>query len=189
MKPFVELSFMPQALASGGKTVFWWRGNITPPKDYGKWGELIEALTRHWTRRYGAAEVKQWYFEVWNEPNLDIFWTGSQAEYFKLYETTARAIKQVSPDYRVGGPATAGNGWISETIEFAAQHRLPLDFISTHDYGVKGIGFDEDGHQQLFLSPEADAIIGGVRRVRAEIKAAAALYGVEYVLFASGPGP
>ena len=84
MKPFVELGFMPQALASGTKTIFWWKGNITPPKDYGKWAGLIKALVQHWTERYGVAEVKQWYFEVWNEPNLDIFWSGTQAEYFKL---------------------------------------------------------------------------------------------------------
>lgn len=172
MKPFVELSFMPQALASGNKTIFWWKGNITPPKDYGKWEQLIRALARHWTIRYGAGEVKQWYFEVWNEPNLDVFWSGNQAEYFKLYEVTARAIKNESPDYRVGGPATAGNAWVSETINFATQNRAPLDFISTHDYGVRGIGFD-DGVQQLYLIAEPDAITGGVRRSRSQIKSSA----------------
>ncbi len=160
LKPFVEFGFMPPALASGSKTIFWWKGNITPPKDYGQWERLIQALVQHWTARYGADEVKQWYFEVWNEPNLDIFWSGDQAAYFKLYEVTARAIKSVSPDYRVGGPATAAHDWISETIKFAAKNRVPLDFISTHDYGVKGIGFDGDGVQQLFLDPEPDAIIG-----------------------------
>lgn len=170
MKPFVELSFMPQALASGAKDVFWWKGNITPPKDYNKWQQLIQALVQHWTSRYGAEEVKQWYFEVWNEPNLDIFWSGDQAEYFKLYQVTAKAIKSVSPDYRVGGPATAGHAWTSETIGFAAKNRVALDFISTHDYGVKGIGFDEGG-QQLQLITDPDAIIGGVRSVRAEIAA------------------
>jgi xylan 1,4-beta-xylosidase len=168
MKPFVELSFMPQALSSGAKTVFWWKGNITPPKDYDKWQQLIQALVQHWTSRYGAEEVRQWYFEVWNEPNLDIFWSGNQAEYFKLYDVTARAIKSVSPNYRVGGPATAGHAWISETIDFAAKNRVALDFISTHDYGVKGIGFDEGG-QQLKLITDPDAIIGGVRDVRAQI--------------------
>jgi len=170
MKPFVELSFMPQALASGTKTVFWWKGNITPPVDYDKWDRLVEALVKHWTARYGAGEVKQWFFEVWNEPNLDIFWSGSQAEYFKLYEVTAKAIKRVSRDYRVGGPATAGNAWIPETIGFATQNRVPLDFISTHDYGVMGRGFDE-GVQQLYLNSEPGAIIGNVRRVRSKIKA------------------
>src|SRR6266540_2951556 len=170
MKPFVELSFMPQALASGAKDVFWWKGNITQPKDYDKWQQLIKALVQHWTSRYGAKEVKQWYFEVWNEPNLDIFWSGDQAEYFKLYEATAKAIKSVSPDYRVGGPASAGHAWTSETIGFAAKNRVALDFISTHDYGVKGIGFDEGG-QKLQLITDPDAIIGGVRAVRAQIAA------------------
>lgn len=172
MKPFVELSFMPQALASGSKTIFWWKGNITPPKDYGKWEQLIQTLIRHWTLRYGADEVKRWYFEVWNEPNLDIFWSGSQSEYFKLYQVTARAIKKVSLEYRVGGPATAGNAWVSETISFATQNQVPLDFIATHDYGVKGIGFD-DGVQQLYLMTEPSAIIEGVRRSRAQIKSSA----------------
>jgi xylan 1,4-beta-xylosidase len=168
MKPFVELSFMPQALASGSNTIFWWKGNITPPKDYRKWEQLIQTLVQHWTERYGIEEVKQWYFEVWNEPNLDIFWSGNQAEYFKLYQVTARAIQRVSPDYRVGGPATAGNAWVSETINFAAQNQVPLDFIATHDYGVRGIGFD-DGVQQLYLITEPGAIIEGVRRSRAQI--------------------
>jgi xylan 1,4-beta-xylosidase len=173
MKPFVEFGFMPQALASGGKTIFWWKGNITPPKDYARWEGLIQALVRHWTTRYGANEVRQWYFEVWNEPNLDIFWAGDQAEYFKLYEATARAVKSVSRDYRVGGPATAGHAWIPETIAFASKNRVPIDFISTHDYGVSGIGVDELGVQQLRLDPSPDAIIGGVRSSRAQIRSSA----------------
>ncbi|MCI0491151.1 MAG: glycoside hydrolase [Blastocatellia bacterium] len=173
MKPFVEFGFMPRTLASGDKTIFWWNGNITPPKDYDKWSQMIRALVRHWTERYGHSEVKEWYFEVWNEPNLDIFWSGGQAGYFKLYEATARAVKSVSPDYRVGGPATAGRGWITETIEFATQNQAPLDFISTHDYGVRGSGFDETGAQQLYLVPDPDAISGGVRSVRAQIESSA----------------
>jgi len=173
MKPFVELSFMPQALASGTKTIFWWKGNITPPKDYDKWEKLIGALVQHWTDRYGTQEVKQWYFEVWNEPNLDGFWSGTQADYFKLYSVTARAIKKVSPDYRVGGPATAGNAWVRETIEFASTNHVALDFITTHDYGVKGIGLDEGGQQQLQLITDPGAIINGVRNSRSQISKSA----------------
>jgi xylan 1,4-beta-xylosidase len=169
MKPFVELSFMPKALASGGKTVFWWQGNITPPKDYNKWERLIRALTQHWTERYGFEEVRRWYFEVWNEPNLDIFWSGNQADYLKLYGVTARAIKSVSAEYRVGGPATAGNAWVPDTINTAVERHYPLDFISTHDYGVKGSGADEDGVQQLYLIPDSGAIINSVRSVHAQI--------------------
>ncbi len=173
MKPFVEFGFMPESLASGKKTVFWWNGNITPPKDYRKWEQLIQALVKHWTERYGETEVRQWYFEVWNEPNLDIFWSGNQAEYFKLYRSTASAVKAVSPAYRIGGPATAGRGWISEMIAYASQNKIPLDFISTHDYGVKGIGIDETSTQQLFLDRDPNAIIGGVREARDKIRASA----------------
>jgi xylan 1,4-beta-xylosidase len=171
MKPFVEFSFMPEKMISGDKTVFWWKGNITPPKDHAKWQALIQNLMQHWTKRYGEAEVKQWYFEVWNEPNLHFFWSGTQADYFKLYDATVKAIKNVSPQYRVGGPATAGRGWISETIDFATNNKLPLDFITTHDYGVEGIGFDDNGEQKLFLFTDAGAIIDGVKEVNGKIKA------------------
>ena len=121
MKPFIELGFMPSALASGDKTIFWWKGNVTPPKDYDKWGALISDLTRHFTERYGANEVKTWYFEIWNEPNLDGFWAGSREEYFKLYAYSVKAIKGINPAYRVGGPATAGAAWESEMIDFCNQ--------------------------------------------------------------------
>lgn len=170
MKPFVEFGFMPDKLKSNDKTIFWWKGNISPPKDYAKWNALVEALTRHWMERYGEAEVRQWYFEVWNEPNLDLFFTGAQADYFKLYEQTAKTVKSVSPRFRVGGPATAGRGWITETIEFASKNKAPIDFITTHDYGVKGIGLDENGSQKLFLDTDPNAITGGVREVRGKIK-------------------
>jgi xylan 1,4-beta-xylosidase len=172
LRPFVEFGFMPQKLASGEKTIFWWKGNITPPRDYAKWEGLTRALVGHWTERYGQAEVRRWYFEVWNEPNLkDAFWSGDQAEYFRLYDATARALKSVSADYRVGGPATAGRAWVPEMIRHAAETRVPLDFITTHDYGVSGRGLDAEGNQRLFLDPAPDAIVSGVRQVRAQIKA------------------
>lgn len=173
MKPFVELGFMPEALASGSQTIFWWKGNVTPPRDYAKWASLVEALVRHWTERYGHDEVASWYFEIWNEPNISPFWSADQAEYFKLMSATAAAIKRVSVDYRVGGPATAGHGWISDTIAYAAANGVPLDFVSTHDYGVRGGALDEHGVQQLFLDPARDAIVSGVRGVREEIQKSA----------------
>ncbi len=109
MKPFVELSFMPETLASGSKIVFHYQSNVTPPQDYGQWETLIHKLVSHWVERYGIAEVAQWLFEVWNEPNLDNFWTGTQSDYFKLYRVTAEAIKDVDPRLQVGGPVTAQN--------------------------------------------------------------------------------
>ena len=174
MRPFVEFGFMPQKMAGGEKTIFWWKGNITPPRDYAKWEALVRALVGHWTERYGREEVRRWYFEVWNEPNLkDLFWSGDRDEYFRLYDATARAVKSVSADYRVGGPATAGRAWVPEMIGHATRARVPLDFITTHDYGVSGRGLDAEGNQRLFLDPSPDAIVSGVRGVRAQIKASA----------------
>lgn len=152
MKPFVELGFMPEALASGKQTIFWWKGNVTPPKDYDKWGRLIFELTKHFTERYGAEEVKTWYFEVWNEPNLSPgFWSGTQEEYFKLYRYSVNAIKSVNKNYRVGGPATAGAAWEVDMINFCKNNRLPIDFISTHSYGVKQGYLDEYGNRGTVL--------------------------------------
>jgi xylan 1,4-beta-xylosidase len=182
MKPFVELGFMPSALASGPQTIFWYKANVTPPKDYAKWEAFITAFVRHVTERYGDAEVRTWYFEVWNEPNLTGFWMGTtggkseaefapiaRAEYFKLYETTARAVKSVDPAYRVGGPATAGSGWIDETLAYCAEHGLPLDFVSTHSYATMSGYLDEDGHAGTVFSPDRNAITGEVKAVRAKM--------------------
>jgi xylan 1,4-beta-xylosidase len=170
IKPFVELGFMPSALASGSQTIFWWRGNVTPPKDYGKWADLIRNLTTHFTERYGAEEVKTWYFEVWNEPNLKgAFWTGTQEEYFKLYRYTAKAIKDVNKDYRVGGPATAGAAWVPETIDFCSKNAVPLDFISSHTYGVKQGYLDEYGNSGTVLSKDPMSVSGDILNSRKQI--------------------
>lgn len=173
VRPFVELGFMPSALASGRQTIFWWRGNVTPPKDYDKWGALIAALTRHWIERYGLAEVEKWYFEVWNEPNLEGFWAADQKAYFHLYTVTANAIKGVSTKLRVGGPATAGAAWVPEFIRYCADTRTPVDFITTHTYGVD-VGFlDEHGGRGTVLSRNPQSIVGDVERVREQIRASA----------------
>jgi xylan 1,4-beta-xylosidase len=173
VKPFVELGFMPSAMASGDKTIFWWRGNVTPPRSYERWEKLITNLTQHWTERYGAKEVSTWYFEVWNEPNLDGFWAGSQADYFKLYQYAARAIKSVNPAYKVGGPATAGAAWIPEMIAYCTENKVALDFVSTHTYGV-GEGFlDEFGTKGTILSKDEGSISNDVIKNRKEIAASA----------------
>ncbi|HEV2454739.1 MAG TPA: glycoside hydrolase [Verrucomicrobiae bacterium] len=170
MKPFVELSFMPDQLASGSKTIFWYRGNVTPPKDIKKWAELVRAFVLHEQQRYGNAEVRSWFFEVWNEPNLkNAFWTGTQQEYFDFYAATARAIKSVSPDYKVGGPATAGCRWVPEFIHFCDTNHAPVDFISTHTYGVESGYLDATGTSGTALSLNPDSIWGDVKRVRREI--------------------
>ena len=150
MKPFVELSFMPTALATGGKTVFHYGANVTPPKDYDQWATLVSRLATHWVERYGIDEVGTWFFEVWNEPNLAAFWTGTQAEYFTLYRVTALALKDVDARLRVGGPATANNEWITEFVDFCEQNNVPLDFVSTHHYPTDALGsIGEDTETQL----------------------------------------
>jgi len=182
MKPFVELGFMPGALASGPQTIFWYKANVTPPKDYAKWEAFIAAFVRHETERYGAAEVRTWYFEVWNEPNLTGFWMGTtggktdkefapvaRAEYYKLYATTARAVKSVDAAYRVGGPATAGSGWIDETLAHCTENKLPLDFISTHSYATMSGYLDENGSAGTVFSPDRHAITDEVKGVRAKM--------------------
>ena len=169
MKPFVELSFMPSALASGPKTIFWWRGNVTKPKDPKKWGDFIRAFVTHLRERYGDAEVRTWYFEVWNEPNLRAFFDGTQQDYFDLYTVTAKAIKDISPDYKVGGPATADCAWAPELIQFCTKNDVPLDFISTHTYCIDGAYLEVDGFAVTVLSPNRSRIYGDVKRVRKQI--------------------
>lgn len=169
VKPFVELGFMPSQLASGPKTIFWWRGNVTPPKDYQKWEDLVRNLTQHWTERYGAEEVKTWYFEVWNEPNLDGFWAGTQEEYFKLYNHAAKAVKSVNKNYKVGGPATAGAAWIPEMIAYCQKNNVPIDFASTHSYGVKQGFLDEFGNSGTVLSKDEMSVSSDVINSRKQI--------------------
>lgn len=160
VKPFVEISFMPKALASGHQdaTLFWWNANVTPPKDYAKWDALIDALLRHWVARYGREEVESWLFEIWNEPNLWIFWRPQKdpmEAYFELYEHTANAIRSVAPGSRIGGPAGAGPAWIPELSAFCKERNLPLDFISFHSYGLGDgpSGLDPYGNRKLYLNP------------------------------------
>ncbi len=137
VKPFVEISFMPYKLA--GSTFlqsFWYHPNVSPPKDYAIWDDMITRFVRHLVDRYGIEEVASWYFEVWNEPNLD-FWAGAprQKAYFELYDHTARDVKSVNSRLRVGGPATAQAAWIPDMIKHAEQKHVPLDFVSAHVYG------------------------------------------------------
>ncbi|MGC2507962.1 MAG: hypothetical protein WA369_14985 [Candidatus Acidiferrales bacterium] len=137
VRPFVEMSFMPKKLAAQQTLhVFWYHPIVSPPKDWNKWGDFISHFAQHLVDRYGIDEVSQWYFEVWNEPNLD-FWAGDpkQSTYYQLYDMTARALKSVSPRLRVGGPATAQAAWIDSFIRHCVENHVPVDFVSTHVYG------------------------------------------------------
>ncbi|MGM1049078.1 MAG: GH39 family glycosyl hydrolase [Bacillota bacterium] len=140
IRPFVELGFMPTLLSRSNETVFWWKGNISPPADKEKWKALVREFVRHCINRYGVEEVKQWYFEVWNEPDLSgVCWAGRKEEYFSFYESTVRVIKSILPELKVGGPALGygslwNETWAEEFMEYCRKHQVPLDFFSFHIY-------------------------------------------------------
>jgi xylan 1,4-beta-xylosidase len=170
VKPFVELSFMPNQLAAAPVfQAFWYKPDVSPPKDWGRWDDLTTAFLRHLIERYGIDEVASWYFEVWNEPNLD-FWAGQprQQSYWELYDHTALAIKKVDHRLRIGGPATAQAAWVDVFIEHCVQQKIPLDFVSTHVYGndsAKDIfGTDED-------IPRDRMVCRAVSKVQEQIRA------------------
>ena len=171
IKPFVELGFTPDAIRTSPQALFYWKGNTSHPQ-IAEWTRLIDAFVVHLRRRYGAAELRSWYFEVWNEPNLDGFWEkADKAAYLQLYEASARTIKAIDPKLRVGGPATAGAAWVPDLLGFAASRKVPIDFVTTHTYGVDGGFLDERGQDDNRLSTNPDAIVGDVRRVRDQIRA------------------
>jgi xylan 1,4-beta-xylosidase len=172
VRPYIELSFMPKKLAAHPvQQPFWYHPYVSPPKDWDKWADMISHFTQHLVDRYGIGEVSQWYFEVWNEPNLD-FWAGDPKEqtYDTLYETAARAIKKVNPQLRVGGPATAQAAWVDRFIRFCVEHDIPLDFVSTHVYGndtaQNVLGTNED-------VPRTQMVCRAARKVRDQVVASA----------------
>lgn len=166
MKPFVELSFMPEKLAlkEEGRPLrgsFFYKPIIVPPADYEAWQDYIRAFIRFLIHQYGAEEVRTWYFEVWNEPDLTgPFFNGTQEEYFRLYAETAAAIKSVDPAIPVGGPATSNSKWVERFVSFCRENQVPVDFITTHQYagdplgGVEDQG-DDDGNSRKSFDFEA----------------------------------
>lgn len=162
MQPLVELSFMPEMLASGKKKLgFSYGANITPPKDYGEWEQFIQKFVRFLLSRYGKNEVEQWYFEVWNEPNLGSFFAGQQEDYFKLYAHTVKAIKAVDSAIRVGGPATATNSWVKELVDYCRTNDVPIDFTSTHQYMGEPLGHDAGSMSGIMKS-----VMSGMKQLK-----------------------
>ncbi len=174
VRPFVELSFMPKKLAAQEVSQpFWYHPIVAPPKDWNKWDDLITQFSKHLVERYGIDEVSQWYFEVWNEPNLD-FWAGQpkQSTYWELYDHTARALKQVSPRLRVGGPATAQAAWADAFIRHCVENKVPVDFVSTHVYGNDN-SKDVFGTKEDEKIPRDQMVCRAVKKVHDQIKSSA----------------
>ncbi len=173
VRPFVELSFMPRKLAANlSPHFFWYKPFPSPPNNPAKWEALIGAFTNHLIDRYGKGEVEQWYFEVWNEPNID-FWTGRPAQqtYFDLYDRTARAVKRADSNLRIGGPSTAQAAWTGDFIAHCAKNHVPFDFVSTHAYG-------NDTAQNLFDKdlkiPRRSMVARAAKKVHDEVAASPA---------------
>jgi xylan 1,4-beta-xylosidase len=175
VRPFVELSFMPPLLADDVADAihpFHYQPNVAPPRNPSQWYELIHKFVSHLVERYGIQEVSKWYFEVWNEPNID-FLAGTASEkwarYLLIYDLAARAIKDVSPRLRVGGPSTAAGAWIREFIGHCVEKTVPLDFLSTHVYPSEDprnvLGPDAVG------MPEKDVVAHFVRKIHDQVKA------------------
>ena len=172
VRPFVELSFMPKKLASkDAPHAFWYKQNVAPPKDWAKWDDLIYQFTKHLVDRYGLDEVQKWYFEVWNEPNID-FWVGEpkQATYWELYDHSAAAVKRVNSSLRVGGPATAQAAWADAFIQHCVEKHVPVDFVSSHVYG-------NDSATDVFGTneniPRDRMVCRAVKKVHEQIKTSA----------------
>ena len=137
LRPVVELSFVPRDLASDpSKTVFGYQAIISPPKDWDRWAELIRVFVAHLVDRFGIDEVLHWPFEVWNEANLEVFWSGTPEQFWQLYQVTATAVRSVDARLTVGGPASAAAGWVADQLRCAESAGVALDFVSTHTYGA-----------------------------------------------------
>jgi xylan 1,4-beta-xylosidase len=166
VRPVVEISFMPKKLAANPDALhpFWYKQNVSPPKSWERWDDLMTRLAQHLVARYGIDEVAQWYFEVWNEPNID-FWGGvpRQKTYFELYDHTAHDLKSVNARIRVGGPATAAAAWVDVFLKHAAEKHVPVDFVSTH-------GYADDTVEDLFGTDEKIPMDDRVCRAAVKVK-------------------
>jgi xylan 1,4-beta-xylosidase len=168
LRPFLELGFMPKKMASGDQTVFYWKGNVTPPKDYNDWTSMIKALLNHLIERYGKDDVITWPIEVWNEPNLNVFWKDADMqEYFRLYEHSVLAVKEVDPAFKIGGPAVCGVSdemWLRSFLEYVRLKKLPLDFITRHHYTSHVP--EEAGHYKYARLHEIEEGFGALETTR-----------------------
>ena len=176
VRPVVEISFMPKKLAFNPDALhpFWYKQNVSPPKSMERWDDLIRAFAQNLVEHFSIDEVAQWYFEVWNEPNID-FWGGipRKESYFDLYAHTARALKSVSPRLRVGGPATAAAAWVPEFLDYAAENHVPVDFVSSHGYDDEPVerllGKDQPLRDKDII--QEDRTCAAVAKVRQQIDA------------------
>ena len=185
VRPMVELGFMPEALAADvpgrdvpyqvhyPKSAISGKSN-NPPKDFAKWGELCRVVTAHLVERYGRDAVNQWYFEVWNEPDID-YWHVAPEEYWKLYDYAVAGVRAALPTAKVGGPATTSprnpkaNLFLKNFFDHVNSGRsaangkpLPMDFISFHAKGQPRIA---DGKVTMGIANEMNDADAGFKLI------------------------
>lgn len=140
IKPFIEIGFMPKDLASTSDTIFRWNAHVSPPKNVNRWLELLEAFIRHLINRYGLDEVRTWYFEFWNEPEVKYFWSGTSEEFITLFAKSYRCIKEIDSEIRIGGFGNidflSDMIWLEEFSEHLEKEKVELDFFSFHVYNL-----------------------------------------------------
>jgi xylan 1,4-beta-xylosidase len=174
IRPFVEMTFFPKDISRDNGGLCWWNAHSTPPRDFTRWKEVIEHFVHHCIERYGAQEVRAWYFEIWNEPNLEGFWRGTKQQFFEMYKTISLAIKAIDPKLWIGGPSTSSfhpdeavyerlkarknisaadfigveskAPWMEEFLAYCETENLPLDFVSSHPYPTS-YPIDSTGNQ------------------------------------------
>ncbi len=172
--PYLEIGFMPEAMTAAPVDVPYrrpWKPGVDyrgvtagwsyPPRDFKKWAELVFQWTRHNVERYGRAEVERWYFEVWNEPNLEFYWADSAETFYRLHDYTIDAVRRALPSARVGGPDVAGSGaafmdgflkHVTTGINYATgKVGTPTDFVSFH---AKGQPTVVDGHVRMGIASQ-----------------------------------
>lgn len=186
LKPFLELSFLPRQLAGDGATsVFYKKSLVGSPKDLGKWNQMIHQFIKHYIQRYGIHEVRQWYFEVWNEPDIHIFWPDSNEAYCELFISTFQTIKSIDPELRVGGPGILSltmlqSDWLTRFLHDVCRRDVKPDFISIHSYpydeslrpsNVTQMDYEENP-DVLFQKIELSADIEYLSRVIVKLKEA-----------------
>lgn len=171
VKPFIELGFMPECLASAPHRHFWWEGNVSPPADWADWAHLVRSFAAHLVDRYGLDEVATWPFEVWNEPNLPQFWSGTTEEYFELYRHAALAVKSVDPCLRIGGPASCGEDgleFLRRFLRYVRATGTPCDFVTAHCYGTGEDFADGVVHRRLRITDRVQKAVATATRILAE---------------------
>ncbi|MCY9513976.1 GH39 family glycosyl hydrolase [Paenibacillus apiarius] len=159
LKPYIEFGFMPSDLASGDQCIFYKKSNISKPKDLARWVELVRQFMAHCRHRYGLEEMRTWYYTCWNEPDLPLFWEDSFEDYCDLYLHTYRVVKDMSADFRFGGPEMISDtiykeGWLQRFWSFCRSRECLPDFASFHSYPA---GFHDDEKGEFIWLPNSRA--------------------------------